>query len=166
MDRLQDRIEKLYPQLKTPNGDLPGVVLADRDGRGDLYIADWNVSGITKPTDAQLLAAVLDPVPKLRRRRLFWDIYTAIGTRTAAEQTAIRNSLTSGTPPLWTQSRGDNAGELAGLHWAVTNSGATQANVNDAIRRMVALYCQDYPTYLVNPSFAPAVNIPGDEEVP
>ena len=98
-------------------------------------------------------------------RRLF-DIYTDIGNLTAGQQSAIWTNLDAGNPPLWATDDGDNAAAIMVLHWAVANSGASTANVNNAKRRLAALYVQDNPTYLVLPTFDPAVsgvNIPGDE---
>lgn len=81
------------------------------------------------------------------------------------------NGLTQ-KPVLWTQL-------TTGALWDVpgtTNYPATATTVLNATgaggallnmqMRAVALYIQDYPLWLVNPSFAPTINIPGDEVIP
>lgn len=64
MDRLQERIEAIYPQMKHDNGDLPGVVLA-ANSNNDMYIHSWDerIAGRPKPTDAQLRAVTFAPPP-------------------------------------------------------------------------------------------------------
>lgn len=164
MDRIQERIRALVPSLTE---SLPGVVLVDYgDGNGTV-IGSWDAVaiGVEQPTDAALLAVVLpDNTP--RRARKLIDILNDIAALTTTQQAAIWTNLTSGTPPLWTQGGGANEPAMLGLHWSATNSGATAANLNIARRSLAAIYVLDHPTYLVNPSWSPLINVPGDEIIP
>lgn len=98
-----------------------------------------------------------------RRKRTIYAIYTAIGALTATQQSAIWTDLTTGTPPKWATDAGPNAAAIAAIHWSAANSGATAANLNDARRRLAAMYAQDNPGYLVAPAFDPSINVSGDE---
>ncbi len=130
--------------------------------------AVWN-AGVT-PTTAQTNAAnaiLADPnVRNVMRPRLLVDIYADLQALSAANKTAVWNDLNSGTPKKYLAGRGGNAAAIAGLDWAVTNSGATGAALTAAQLRVAAMYCQDFPKYLVNPSFAASILIRGDEAAP
>jgi hypothetical protein len=76
---------------------------------------------------------------------------------------AIWNFINGGTPPRWTLS---NQGEV----WAIlrlSESGALSSTVQTLMRlTAVAMYCRNEdPFFLVNPSFATTVNVPGDVAV-
>ncbi len=119
-------------------------------------------SGIAEESLDETNAEVVAYRVRYRSRKLF-DIYTDIGNLTALKQAAVWTDITTGNPPLWSQDRGANAGAIMALHWSAVNSGAVAAALNDAKRRLVALYCQDVPDYLVAPAFDPTINISGKE---
>lgn len=98
-----------------------------------------------------------------RKPRTLYAIWQAINALTATQQNNVWTDITSGTPPKWATDTGPNAAAIMGLNWSATASGATTANLNDAKRRLVAMYCQDVPGYLVNPSFDATINVAGDE---
>lgn len=98
-----------------------------------------------------------------RRQRGLFAIYQDIHALTTAQKMAIWTDLSSGSPPKWSQNQGPNTAAIMALHWSAVNSGATTANMTDARLRLMAMYVHDNPTYLVHPSFAPSINVPGDE---
>ena len=60
---------------------------------------------------------------------------------------------------------GPNAAAIAAIEWATLDSGATGAALTAAKLRLTAMYCQDHPKYLVNPSFDGTINVAGDAPV-
>lgn len=149
----------LYPQGR------PGIDWVVRqDGESSpCYIASWSLAGVTQPTEAEVMSHEAEYLASFRRRRRLYDIWQQLNGLTAGQQNNIWTNITSGTPPLWATDAGSNAAGIMALHWSATNSGATAANLNDAKRRLVAMYCQDNVKYLVNPTFDPTINVPGDE---
>lgn len=65
----------------------------------------------------------------------------------------------------WQQDTGPNAAAMSAVYAAITapNGLATFNAAQQLI--LAAMYTQDNPRYLVNPSFAPSINIPGDVAV-
>lgn len=107
------------------------------------------------------LAAGWDMTP--RRKRTLYAIWQQLNGLTATQQSNIWTDITSGAPPRWALDAGPNAAGIMSLHWSAVNSGATAANLNDARRRLVAMYCQDNVNYLVNPAFDNTINVSGEE---
>lgn len=122
------------------------------------------IAATTVPVGTSWTAVESGTLASLGRkpRRLF-DIYTQILALPAADKDLIWADLDSGTPRKWTQHQGPSAAAMMALHWSAANSGASVANVNNARVRLASLYCLDVPGYLVNPPFAPHLNVPGDE---
>lgn len=54
-----------------------------------------------------------------------------------------------------------NEGSIATMHYAATFTGISGATLTAARSIIVALYVQDNPLYLINPTFDTSVNIPG-----
>jgi hypothetical protein len=102
----------------------------------------------------------------LKQKRILWDIFTDIQALTGAQKTAIWNDLISGSPPKLALDEGPNAAAIFGLHWATATSSTTTGERLDAQQRLMAMYTQDNPRYLINPPFAPAITVPGHEDVP
>jgi hypothetical protein len=80
-----------------------------------------------------------------------------LNNTTAQQKALIRADLTSGNPPKW------RAGGPMVWSQAAAFTGATNQQQAIALAVAVAYYLQEFPTYLVHPSFAPTLNIPGDE---
>lgn len=95
-----------------------------------------------------------------------YTIYTNLKALTVAQQTAIWNDISSGVPAKYLLDTGPNTAAIAALDWSVTDSGAMGAALTAARFRIVTCYVQDVPKYLVNPIFAPTVNVPGDQPAP
>jgi hypothetical protein len=93
--------------------------------------------------------------------RTLLAIYTDLQALTAAQKTNVWTDLSSGTPKKYLQDVGRNAAAIAALDWAATDSGATGTALTAAKLRIGAMYVQDNPAYLINPSFDPTINVPG-----
>lgn len=121
----------------------------------------WN-SQQTPPLDLS------DRPPTARRPRLLWDIYQNVSALTTQQLDAVwtdLNAVPAGGAPKWALDEGVNRGGIVSLQWA-SSGGGSPASRTDAQRRMISMYAQDVPNYLVNPSFRPEINIPGDQPVP
>lgn len=120
---------------------------------------------LTTEEQTTLAAFVTTYQPRPWRARRLLDIYTDITALPGATQTAIWTDLSSGSPPKWATDVGPNAAALFALQFLATAvAGLTTAEKNEARRRVAAFYVGDNPTYLVNPPFAPTVNINGREQ--
>lgn len=129
------------------------------------YIVVTTDRELTTEEQATLAAfvAAYHPLPWRKRRLL--DIYTDITALSGANQTAIWTDLSAGTPPRWATDVGPNAAALFALQFLATAvAGLTTAERNEARRRVAAFYVGDNPKYLVNPAFAPAINVNGEEQ--
>lgn len=93
------------------------------------------------------------------------QLYAEIQALTTTQKNNILADLFAGTPMkvliVTAQSNGRNEGAIGALHWAVVNSIAPVAAINDARLRATAMYVQDNPTYLIHPSFDSSINVPG-----
>jgi hypothetical protein len=112
----------------------------------------------------QLLPLDLSDVPSTARKpRLLLDIRADIVALSTGQKTAVWADITSGSPPKWASDGGRNAAAIAVLTLLGSSGTLSAADVREAKIRGVAMYCQDVPTYLVNPVFDPTINIPGDQ---
>lgn len=131
--------------------------------------ATWNVpphSSATTQQKAALLSAIDSMSTVDRVPRSLWDVYADLLTLTATQKNAIWDDLTIGPPANKIKLDTGPHSEVGFLcHFLVVNSGLAAAAVGDAKARAAAAYVVDNPTYLVNPSFAPTINIPGDQPV-
>lgn len=99
-----------------------------------------------------------------RRARTIYAIYAELATLTQAQRDAIWADLSAGNPPKLALDAGPNTASVFTMHFlGASVGGLTAAEKNEAKRRGVAFYVQDNPAYLVRPSFAPTVNVAGDE---
>lgn len=106
-----------------------------------------------------------------RRARRVAAIYADLTGLTATQQDAILADLqVSQVQGKWSQLSPPQDAPAAGLRWsAVSLSGATAGEKRQAGGWIAAMWCQQNPKYLVNPTFHASlsgVNIPGDEPVP
>lgn len=102
-----------------------------------------------------------DEPPTARGPRPVPALVSALGALTAAQRTAIAGAL-FGPENRWATNRGANMGALAII--AALLQAPTLTAAHDILRLYgVALFLQDNPAFLVQPPFAPAVNVPGDE---
>lgn len=98
-----------------------------------------------------------------RYPRTLASIYADLQALSNANKAAVWGDLSGGSPKKYLAGLGGNTAAIGALDWAATESGATGHALTAARLRIAAMYCQDHPAYLVNPAFAPAVNVPGDE---
>jgi len=99
-----------------------------------------------------------------RKPRPLYSIYADVGGMTGAQLTATWNDLDAGNPPKMALDSGPNASSIFTMQFlAKSIASLTATEKNEARQRLIAFYTQDNPKYLVNPPFAPGVNIPGDE---
>jgi hypothetical protein len=132
------------------------------DALGNNYRIDWEVV----PTQNQInlatsIALAFDPRP--RKLRLLYSIYQDIGALTAQQKTNIANNLFAGTPPLFTQDKGEKAADLLVLWTLIQTGGLSNSNKNLVRQSAAAIYVLDNVNYLVHPSFDSSINVPGDE---
>lgn len=100
---------------------------------------------------------------KSRRARLLTDIRNDINALTATQKTNIRNDLLAGTPSKAQGDRGPGGDALLVL-WTLQQVGGLSAADKVIVGvSAAALYARDNPTYLVNPTFDPTINVSGDE---
>jgi hypothetical protein len=123
-----------------------------------------DLTSAEQTTLANIVSAATPPAPRVPRTLV--AIYTDLQALTAAQKTSVWTDLSSGTPRKYLAGAGRNAAAIAALDWAATDSGATGNALTAARLRVAAMWCQDNPTYLVNPDFLPAVNVPGDQVAP
>lgn len=100
-----------------------------------------------------------------RGPRPLYAIYIDLQALSTTQKTEVWTDLSSGSPKKYYTDVGPNAAAIAALDWAASDSGATGAALTSARLRITASYVQDNPTYLVNPSFDPGINVPGDQNI-
>lgn len=128
--------------------------IASRVRRGQVWI-DYTGG---EPT-AQDIAAFLRP----RRRRTLPDITADLNALSNPQKVALWSDLTSGSPPRLFTSTGPNAGAIGVLHLIAGGMGIGNALMLEAKIRAAAMYLQDNPRYLRNPSFDESIDISGEE---
>ena len=121
---------------------------------------------LTSAERAAATAAALAVGPARTRQRTLAALRTDINALTTAQKTAVWTALTTGSPSPLVAANGPNAAALFVLHFVATTSTLLPAEAAEARVRAIALYVRDEPLYLVNPPFAPAINIPGLELIP
>lgn len=99
-----------------------------------------------------------------KHKRTIFSIRVELNALSAAKKNAVWNDINSGNPPKWSLDAGPNAAAIAAIEFSATSvAGITAAEKTEARLRLVAMYIQDNPKYLVNPSFDPTINVPGNE---
>lgn len=113
--------------------------------------------------DGVTLTQIDDAYANARQKRDLIDIYFDLRDNLSTQnKNAIWTDISRGTPRKYFVGPGDNKASIVALDWSVSDSGATGTALTNARLRLVAMYVQDNPKYLVNPAFAPGVNVPGD----
>lgn len=101
-----------------------------------------------------------------RRRRTILEIMNDLDALSGAQSLAIWNDLTAGLPPKVATCPGVNAAAIWTMHFVATGiGGLTATEKNEGRQRTIAFWVQDDPQYLVNPPFAPEIDVPGDAPV-
>jgi hypothetical protein len=95
--------------------------------------------------------------------RTLYAIRADLVALSTANKNAVWAALIAGTPPLWATASGPNAAALAAIQLFGASATLSAADVLEAKLRAAAMYAQDQPNWLVNPAFAPTVNVPGDQ---
>lgn len=103
------------------------------------------------------------PVAARRLRTLLAIYQDFLSLTTGPQKVATWADLVSGSPVKISLDTGKNADSIFLLWRIASQTDFTAAITNDMKATAVAYYVQDNPLYLVNPVFAPTVNIPGDE---
>lgn len=96
-----------------------------------------------------------------RKPRPLLTIYNAILALTGPQKLAIGADL-FGASQKWAENVGINRAGM-GVIYLITQLGLNATQTNLAKTMGAAMYVQDNPKYLLNPSFDPTINIPGDE---
>jgi hypothetical protein len=166
--------------LRSAGIPIHGVSVLNKDGDTAGYPAEWHLvvradglvvridyDNATAPQIEQGDSIVYDLDVTLMRTRSVYDIYADIKALTAGQQAAIANDISVNNYEKLKSMRPPQDGPVAVLHWCVTSlAAATQAERYDAYARIDAMYCQQFPDYLVHPAFDPSIEISGDEPVP
>lgn len=123
-------------------------------------------SALSPAERAAARAAALAVDPRPQRPRPLRALRAALAALTPPQKAAVWTALTTGTPPLWATATGPHAALLAALHLTATASALLPPEAAEARLLTAAVYVLDDPYWLINPPFAPAVNVPGLEPVP
>ena len=89
------------------------------------------------------------------------DIYNDLAALAPASQTAIWNDLNVGSPKKYSAGYGVMAGAVRAHHAIRKNVTLAGQALTEQRLLLAACYVYDNPLYLVNPPFAPGVNVPG-----
>lgn len=120
----------------------------------------------TAPQDA-LAAAIVAAHGGPRVKRTLLAIIADLTALTSGQKIAIGNDLFTGPPAnKWQGNAGPNAAAMFTLYFQTQTGGMSPADKALAKLYAAAMYTQDNPKYLVNPSFDPSINIPGDQPAP
>lgn len=135
---------------------LPGSLVLS--GQSCTFLlADESQRTAAEAAAAQIIAA------GIRRPRTLYAIRADLAALSAANKNAVWSALTAGTPPLWAADAGPNAAALLALQMLGASATLSAAAATEAKLRAAAMYCQDNPSWLVNPPFGSGISIPGDE---
>lgn len=148
------------------SGPVPGkgddLASATWHARGDEWFrVDWPAA---PTTEQQAAADAVVQISDLRPRcpRPLQDILASLNALTAAQTAAIWTDLTSGSPSRCERNGGPNAAATALLQTLASLSSLSAADLLSLKLRGMALYCQDNPGYLMQPSFDPTIQVAGD----
>jgi hypothetical protein len=94
------------------------------------------------------------------------EIYTDVSALTGPQKTNVWTDLSAGHPPKYLLDEGPNAAAIMALDWSASDSGATGNAAASAKQRIITMFCQDCPSYLVYPPFDQSINVPGGVPVP
>jgi hypothetical protein len=115
------------------------------------------IMGAANLTPAHVQARVAGTVSKSMQ-----TLVTAILGLSTTQWNNVLANLFAGNPAPWQLDQGPNITALSAVYVALTNSSGTPVFANKFQQVVVcALYLQDNPTYLVNPTFDPTINISG-----
>lgn len=138
----------------------PGGVWPDGSQDVPLVTMPTSPTGTKYTYDSQNQLAV--PVAARKPRRPY-DVAVAIAGLSTAQWNNVVADLFAGSPAKWQLDNGPYAVSIgAGACFAIQSNGAFLFNKFQQFD-LAAIYCVDNPTYLVNPSFDPTINIPGDQ---
>jgi len=129
----------------------------------------WTVQYDPSATQGQIdqgnsMAAAFDG--KGRQTRTLAAIYSDMQKLTTTQHNKAWADISApapGAPTKYLTDVGINAGPIFVLHWTIYNSGASGAQLLAAQKEMLTMYVQDNPTYLMQPTFDPTINISGDD---
>jgi hypothetical protein len=132
---------------------------------GQIILVSDNDLTQAQKDQASGIVAGWDPRPRISRP--LYAIYSDLTALTAAQQTAVWTNISALTNGVerYLFDTGPNTAAIVVMDWGVKSSGAVGAALTAARFRIVAMYVQDNPKYLVNPSFASTVNVPGDQPI-
>ena len=150
---------QLYGFLDPATGRLSNIYVRD-PGPNDVPLAQTPAGYGPWTYDAVNQLAV--PVAP-RKPRTLLAIYNDLRAQAAQQQSAIWLDISSGSPAKYFSDPGVEPGAVSLYDFIIHQSGLPGTAITDAQFRLVAVYCRDVPGYLVNPAFAPTVNIPGDQ---
>lgn len=154
----------LVSKLQTAGLPVTDVQTSEAYPGQIIVVTDVDLTPAQQTTMNSVVAA-WDPRP--RTARPLYAIYSDLTVLTAAQQSAVWTNISALTNGVekYLLDAGPNTAAIVVMDWAVKSSGATGTALTAARFRIVAMYVQDNPKYLVNPSFATTVNIPGDRPV-
>lgn len=118
---------------------------------------------LTAPEQVTAAGIIANPIYLVRVKRTLYSIYADLNALAGSDKVLVWNDLSAGTPKKYALSAGVNAGAISVLDWVVQFSGVNPTNIQQAQLRLIAMYVQDQPRYLEHPSFAPTINISGDQ---
>jgi len=98
-----------------------------------------------------------------RKTRSLLSLYTEISALSPSQKTAVAGDL-FGASNKWSTNLGPNRSGMFVLY-LLTQLGLSAAQNTAAKVAAAAMYCQDHPFYLINPSFDLSILVDGTEPV-
>jgi hypothetical protein len=90
-----------------------------------------------------------------------YQIFAALAALTTVQQTEVAADLFAGNPLKVLTDPGPNAAAIVVLYYITQLTVLPVASINLAKLYAACMYVQDNPTYLINPAFDTAINVPG-----
>lgn len=151
-----ERVAKLANAITALGIPITGI----RDSESGLVIHYTAAATGPQITQGNALAAGWSFAP--RKPRTITALFDAITALTTAQKTNIGNDL-FGASRKWSTNVGSNRSGMAVIYSQTLQGGITAANLAIYKSMGAAMYAQDNPEYLVNPTFDNSINVPGDE---
>lgn len=164
MSRYQDLTDALLAQGSIRNADWPSAPVVQMDYAPELPLKVrlfyYTSATAQQKADVEAFIGAWDWEP--RRPRDLKDIVADLDALTVQQKGSIWTYISGGTPVRWKQS---NRGDVWTCLRISENFVSLTAGEKTALRiQAVAIYVrEEFPDFLINPSFDPTINVPGWE---
>lgn len=122
---------------------------------------------LTNPEQVTLTNIVAAHDGRPRTARALYLIYGDLLALSVAKKSSVWADISAGNPRKYFTGTGRNVAAIAAIDALIANvTTMTAPQLTDSRLRLVSMYVQDNPKYLVNPAFDATINISGDEPIP